>query len=42
MGWQHCVVIPLTKHLAGTTGKFEKAKECVVPKERTERGKDES
>ena len=30
-GWQHCVVIPLAKHLAGTTGKVEKAKECVVP-----------
>jgi hypothetical protein len=29
-GWQHCVVIPLAKHLAGTTKKVEKVKECVV------------
>jgi len=38
-GWQHCVVIPLAKHLAGTTGKVEKAKECVVPRQRTEEGR---
>ena len=38
-GWQPCVVIPLAKHLAGTTGKVEKAKECVVPRQRTEGGR---
>jgi hypothetical protein len=38
-GWQHCVVIPLAKHLAGTTGKVEKAKECVVCRQRTEGGR---
>ena len=38
-GWQHCVVIPLAKHLAGTTGKVEKAKECVVPRQPTEGGR---
>ena len=37
-GSQHCVVIPLAKHLAGTTGKVEKAKECVVPRQPTEGG----
>jgi len=35
-GWLHCVVIPLAKHLAGTAGKVEKAKEYVVPRQRTE------
>jgi hypothetical protein len=34
--WQHCVVIPLAKRIAGTTGKVAKAKECVVPRQRTE------
>ena len=34
-GWQHCVVIPLAKHLAETTGKVERAKECVVQVEKT-------
>ena len=38
-GWQHCVVIPLAKHLAGMTGKVEKAIECVVPRQRTEGGR---
>jgi hypothetical protein len=37
-GWQHCVVIPLAKHHAGTTGKVEKVKKCVV--RRQERKKD--
>jgi hypothetical protein len=30
-GWQHCVVIPLAKHLAGTT--------CVVRRQGTEEGR---
>jgi hypothetical protein len=34
-GWQHCVVIPLAKRITGTTEKFEKAKECVVPSQRS-------
>ena len=38
-GWQQCVVIPSANHLTGTTGKFEKAKECVVPRQRTEEGR---
>ena len=38
-GWQHCVVIPLVKHRAGKTGKVEKAKECVVRRQRTEGGR---
>ena len=38
-GWQHCVVIPLAKHLAGTTGKVEKVKECVVRRQGTEEGR---
>jgi len=29
-GCQHCVIIPLAKHVAGTTGKVEKVKKCVV------------
>jgi len=35
----YCVVIPLAKRIAGTTGKVEKAKECVVPRQRTEGGR---
>jgi len=35
-GWQHCVVIPLAKHLAG---KIEKVKECVVRRQGTEEGR---
>jgi len=38
-GWQHCVVIPLAKYLAGTTGKVEKVKECVVRRQETEEGR---
>jgi len=38
-GWQHCVVIPLAKHLAGTTGKIEKVKACVVRRQGTEEGR---
>jgi len=38
-GWQHCVVIPLAKHLAGTTGEVEKVKECVVRWQGTEEGR---
>ena len=38
-GSQHCIVIPLAKHLAGTTGKVEGAKECVVRRQRTEGGR---
>ena len=38
-GWQHCVVIPLAKHLAGTTGKVEKVKACVVHRQGTEEGR---
>jgi len=38
-GWQHCVVIPLVKHLAGTTGKAEKEKACVVRRQGTEEGR---
>jgi hypothetical protein len=37
--WQHCVVIPLAKHLARTMGKVETAKECVVPRHHTEGGR---
>jgi hypothetical protein len=29
LGWQHCVVIPLAKHLAGTTGKVAKEKNVL-------------
>jgi hypothetical protein len=36
--WQHCVAIPLAKHLVATTGKVEKVKECVVRRQGTERG----
>jgi hypothetical protein len=35
----YCVVIPLAKRIAGTTGKVEKAKECVVPRQRTDGGR---
>jgi len=38
-GWQHCVVIPLAKHVAGTTGKVEKVKKCVVRRQGTEEGR---
>jgi hypothetical protein len=38
-GWQHCVVIPLAKGLAGTTGKVEKVKKCVVHRQGTEEGR---
>jgi len=38
-GWQPCVVIPLAKHLAGTTGKVEKVKECVVRRRGKEEGR---
>jgi hypothetical protein len=38
-GWQHCVVIPLAKHLAGTTGKVGKVKACVVRRQGTEEGR---
>ena len=38
-GCQHCVVIPLAKHVAGTTGKVEKAKECVARRQGTEEGR---
>jgi hypothetical protein len=41
-GWQHCVVIPLAKRIAETTGKVEKAKECVVPRQSSEGRTDES
>jgi len=37
--WQHCVVIPVAKHLAGTTGKVEKVKACVVRRQGTEEGR---
>jgi hypothetical protein len=37
-GWQHCVVIPLAKHLAGTKGKVVKVKECVVRRQGTKEG----
>jgi hypothetical protein len=37
--WQHCVVIPLAKHLAGTTVKLEKVKACVVRRRLTEEGR---
>jgi hypothetical protein len=40
-GRQHCVVIPLAKHLAGKTEKVEKAKECVFPRQHTEGGRTE-
>jgi len=38
-GWQNCVVIPLAKHLARTTGKVEKVKECVVRRQGREEGR---
>jgi len=39
-GWQHCVVIPLVKHLAGTTGKVEKVKKMLsVDRERKKDGR---
>ena len=38
-GWQHCLVIPLAKHLAGTTGKFEKVKKCVARRQGAEEGR---
>jgi hypothetical protein len=38
-GWQHCVVIPLAKSLAGTTGKVEKVKAFVVHRQGTEEGR---
>jgi len=38
-GSQHCIVIPLAKHLAGTTGKVKGAKESVVRRQRTEGGR---
>jgi hypothetical protein len=38
-GWQHCVVIPLEKHLAGMTGKVEKVKKCVARRQGTEEGR---
>jgi len=38
-GWQHCVVILSVKHLAGTTGKVEKVKACVVRRQGTEEGR---
>jgi len=38
-GWQYCVVIPLAKYLAGTTGKVEKMKACVVRRQGTEEGR---
>jgi hypothetical protein len=35
LGWQHCIVIPLAKHLAGTTGQVEKVKNVLsVDRER--------
>jgi hypothetical protein len=37
-GWQHCVVIPLAKYLAVTTGKVEKVKACVVCRQVKEEG----
>jgi hypothetical protein len=37
-GWQHCVAIPLVKRLAGTTGKVEKVKACVVCRQGMEEG----
>jgi len=37
--WQHCVVIPLAKHLAGTTGKVEMVKKCVIRRQGTEEGR---
>ena len=37
-GWQHCVVIPLAKHLAGTTGKVEKVKAIAFLLMATARG----
>jgi hypothetical protein len=36
-GWQH--FIPLAKYLAGTTGKVEKVKACVVRRQGTEEGR---
>jgi hypothetical protein len=33
------VVIPLAKHLAGTTGKVKKVKKCVVHRQGTEEGR---
>ena len=36
-GWQHCVVIPLVKRVAGTTGKVETVKACVVLRQGTEK-----
>ena len=38
-GWQHCAVIPLAKHLAGTMGKVEKVKKGVVRRQGTEEGR---
>jgi len=38
-GWQHCVVSPLAKHVARTTGKVEKVKACVVRRQGTEEGR---
>jgi hypothetical protein len=38
-GWQHCVIIPLAKYPAGTKEKIEKAKECLVPRQRTAGGR---
>jgi len=40
-GWQHCVVIPLAKHLAGTTGNVEKVKAYIVRRQGTEEGRTE-
>ena len=37
--WQHGVVIPLAKHLAGKTGKVEKVKACFVHRQGTEEGR---
>jgi hypothetical protein len=37
--WQHCVVFPLAKHLAGTTGKVEKVKKCVAHRQGKEEGR---
>jgi len=37
--WQHCVVIPLAKQLAGTKGKVERVKKCVVRRQGTEEGR---
>jgi len=38
-GWQHCVVIPLAKHLAERRERLRRLKKCVVRRQGTEEGR---